>query len=50
MFASFKTMILGSVHSIWFVNHLFPAKTWYVKTSTGIVKSESRVVKSNPDV
>ena len=48
LFAGFKTIILCSVHSIWFVKYVFSAKIWFVKTLTRIVKYESRVVKSNP--
>ena len=33
---------------LWFVKYFFSAKIWFVKTSTWIVKYESRVVKSNP--
>ena len=40
--------ILCSVHSIRFVKYVFSAKIYFVKTSTRIVKHESRVVKSNP--
>ena len=50
MLGGFKTIILCSVHSIWFEKDVFSAKLWFVKTSTGIVKHESRVVKSSPDV
>ena len=48
LFADFKTAILCSVHSIWFVKYVLSAKVLFVKTSTRIVKCESRVVKSNP--
>ena len=44
----FTTIILCSVHSIWFLKYIFSAKIWFVKTSTRIVIYESRVVKSNP--
>ena len=47
LFAGFKTIILCSIHSIQFVKYVFSAKIWFVKTSTKIVKYESRVVKSN---
>ena len=47
LLAGFKTIILCSVHSIRFVKYVFFAKIWFVKTSTGIVKYESRVVKLN---
>ena len=47
-FVGFKIIMLSSAHSIWFVKYVFLAKTWFVKTSTRIVKYESRVVKSNP--
>ena len=47
LFASFN-IILCSIHFIWFVKYMFPAKIWFAKTSTIIVKYESRVVKSNP--
>ena len=43
-----KTIILCSVSSIWFVKYVFFAKIWFLKTSTRIVKYESRVVKANP--
>ena len=36
------------VHSLWFVKYMFSTKIWFVKSSTKIVKYESRVVKSNP--
>ena len=49
LFASFKTIILCSVHSVWFMKYVFSAKIWFVKTSTRIVKCESRVVKSDPE-
>ena len=39
-----------SVHSIQFVKLAFPAKIWFVKTSTRIVKYKSRVLKLNPDL
>ena len=39
-----------SVHSIQFVKLTFPAKIWFVKTSTRIMKYKSRVLKSNPDL
>ena len=42
-----KTIILCSVSSIWFVKYVFFAKIWFLKTSTRIVKYESRVVKAN---
>ena len=38
----------NSVHPKWFVKYVFSTKEWFVKTSTRIVKYESRVVKSNP--
>ena len=44
----FKTIIVCSVHSIRFVKYVSFAKIWFMKTSTRIVKYESRVVKSNP--
>ena len=31
------------------VKYVFSAKIWFVKTSTRIVKHESRVVRSTPD-
>ena len=46
LFAGFKTMILCSIHSLWFVKYVRSAKIWSVKTSTRIVKYESRVVKN----
>ena len=48
LFAGFKTIILRSFHFQWFVKYMFSAKISFVKTSTSIVKYESRVVKSNP--
>ena len=36
-----KTIILCFVHSMCFVKYVFPAKIWFVKTSTKIVKCES---------
>ena len=48
LFAGFKTIILCSVPSIWFVIYVFSGKICYMKTSTRVVKYESRVVKSNP--
>ena len=48
LFAGFKTITLCSVSSIWFMKYVFFAEIWFVKTSTRIVKYESRVVKSNP--
>ena len=44
LFPGLKTIILCSVHSTWFVKYLFSAKLWFVKTSTRIVKYESRDV------
>ena len=44
----FKTIIVCSVHSIRFVKYVSFAKICFMKTSTRIVKYESRVVKSNP--
>ena len=49
LFASFKDIILCSVHSIWFVKCVFSAQIRFVKTLTRIVKHESRVAKSNPE-
>ena len=48
LFAGFKTIILCSVHPEWFMKFAFSAKIWFVKTSTRIVKYESRVFKLNP--
>ena len=48
VWVSFKTIIVCSVHSIRFVKYKSFAEIWFVKTSTRIVKYESRVVKSNP--
>ena len=48
LLAGFKGIISCSVHSIRFVKNAFSTKLWFVKTSTRIVKYESRVVKSNP--
>ena len=48
LFAGLKPIILYSVHSILFVKYLFSSEIWFVKTSTRIVKYESRVVKSSP--
>ena len=48
LFASFKGIVLCSVHSIWFGKYEFSAKIQFVKTLTRIVKHESRVFKSNP--
>ena len=45
-----KTVIVCSVHSMGFVKFVFSTKIWFVKTSTRIVKYESRVVKSNPEI
>ena len=47
LFAGFKTLILCSGHSIWFVKYLLSAKIWFLKTSTRIVKCESQVIKLN---
>ena len=47
-FVGFKIIILSSGHSIWFVKYKFLAKTWFVKSSTRIVKYEWRVGRSNP--
>ena len=47
LFAGFKAMILCSVHSM--IREMFSAKLWFVKTSTRIVKYESRVTISNPE-
>ena len=41
-------MFLCSVHDLLFVKYVFTAKIWFMKTSTGIMKYESGVVKSNP--
>ena len=49
LLAGFKIVILCSGRSIWFVKNVFFAKIWFVKTSTRIVKYESRVVKSSPE-
>ena len=38
------------LYSVLFVIYMFSAKIWVVKTSLRIVKYESRVVKSNPDI
>ena len=48
LFAGFNTIILCSVHSIWFVKYLFSAKIWFVKSSTRIMKCKSQVIKLNP--
>ena len=48
LFAGLKPIILRSVHSIWFMKYICFAEIWFVKTSTGIVKHESRVIKLNP--
>ena len=40
------TIILFTVHSIRFVKYVFSAKIWFMKTSTRIMKYESRVIKS----
>ena len=50
LFACFKVIILGSFHSIWFVKYVFSAKLRFVKPSTRLVKYESRVLKSNPEL
>ena len=47
LFIGFK-IILCSVYSVWFVKYVFSVKIWFVKTSAGIVKYESQVIKSNP--
>ena len=39
-----------SVHSIWFVKYVHSAKIWFMKTSSRIMKYETWVVKSNPDL
>ena len=49
LFAAFKTIILCSVHSLWFVKYVFSAKIWFMKVSPRIVKYESLVTKSNPE-
>ena len=49
LFANFKTIILCSVCSIRFVKYVLSTKIWFVKTSTRILKYESRVIKSNSD-
>ena len=48
LIVGFKTIILCSVHSLWFVKYMFSAKIWFMKTSTRIVKYKSQVIKSNP--
>ena len=48
-FASFKTIMLCSVLSIWPVKYEFSAEIWFVTTLTRIVKYESQVAKSNPE-
>ena len=48
LLAGFTITILCSVHSMWFVKYVFFAKIWFMKTSTRIVKTKSRVIKSNP--
>ena len=48
LIADFKIITLCSVHSIWFVKYALAAKIWFLKTSTRIMKYESKVVKSNP--
>ena len=48
LFASFKTIILCSLHSMRFMKYVFSAKIWFVKTSTRVVKYELEVIKSNP--
>ena len=48
LFAGLKPIILRSVHTIWFMKYICFAEIWFVKTSTGIVKHESRVIKLNP--
>ena len=50
LFACFKVIILGSFHSIWFVKYVFSAKLRFVKPSTRLMKYESRVLKSNPEL
>ena len=45
-YCRFQNHIL--VISLWFVKYEFSTKIWFVKTSTWIVKYESRVVKLNP--
>ena len=47
LFESFKTIMLCSVRSIRFVKYVLSAKIWFMKTSTRIVKYESRVVRLN---
>ena len=48
LFVDFIAIILCSIYCIWFVKYVLSAKKWFVKTSTRILKYESRVVKSNP--
>ena len=50
LFESFKTIILCSPCSVWFVKYVLSAKIWFVKTSTRIVTYESWVVKLNSGV
>ena len=48
LFVAFKTKVLCSVHSIWFVKHVFSAKIQFLKTSIRIVKCESRIATHWP--
>ena len=42
LIVGFKTIILCPLHSKRFVKTFFSAKIWFVKTSTKVVKNESR--------
>ena len=46
---SFGTITLCSVRSLRFADYMLSAKIWFAKTSTRIVKYESRIDKSNSD-
>ena len=49
LFPGLKTVMLCSVHYLWFVKYVFSAEIWFVKTSTRVVKYKSQVIKLNPD-
>ena len=40
--------LVSSSCSVWFLKYDFSAKIWFMKTTTRIVKYESRVLKRNP--
>ena len=50
LFAAFKTIIFCSLHSMWFMKYRFSAEIWFVKTSTRVVRFESRVIKLNSEI